>query len=488
MNCLHPFTRKYKDAVTGQWKEVLCPCGKCINCLHDYQEMWTIRLTETAKSYKQMIFDTLTVRPEAMHTLVDYTKPDWRCSDINSKGTLQGSTERFAQWKVNAMLKHYKAFKRYYPNVSYDSYKILRKNGLRTFNLPKEEIQKWIKRGAQFYTRDRGHRPNMSYFLVQEYGSKTSRCHFHILVFGLDYWEWQHYWGNPWREQFGWTKPVYKQFTPQNQKEYNCMIRYVSKYCSKGTFESPLVKDRLLPKTYRLISKGIGSGYLAKDYFEKWKTHDFDKFKEISCISEKTYSTLLQKYAHDKDWAKYYVLKREYAEKRAKVDNYFLGRNEDDFVRDCCDPSSIEKHRFHDTVDLSRFTDEDYDKITFYRDANGYPHALPRYYRDRLLNNKSNEPNVYKSEVQNVLQSRARVHDNSRLQAFAASLGYSIPNEYLDSQSPLRELSVGEAFVVDYEYRVAKGRQAKTLAERRYTQLKNFYNRAANNDAAPALQ
>lgn len=247
MNCLHPFTRKYQDAVTGEWKECTCPCGKCINCLHAYQDMWTIRLNEAAKEFKCMIYDTLTVRPTAMSVYRDYTKPDMRLSDRYPEGTLYGTTDRYALWKVNAIKKHYKAAQRYYPTMSKESYELLKKNNFKVPIIDKTEVQKWIKRGRQFYKRDKGHDAHMAYFLVQEYGPQTSRQHFHILIFGLNYSDYMHYWGNAWREQFGWTKPVYKEYNASTVKDYNCMVRYVSKYVSKGVFESPWVKDNIAP-------------------------------------------------------------------------------------------------------------------------------------------------------------------------------------------------------------------------------------------------
>lgn len=82
-----------------------------------------------------MIYDTLTVRPEAMHVRIDFTKP-------TEDGTLYGTTEKFRHWKVDAMRKKFSSFKRYYPNISYESYKLLRKNDFKVFDLPKEVAQK----------------------------------------------------------------------------------------------------------------------------------------------------------------------------------------------------------------------------------------------------------------------------------------------------------------------------------------------------------
>ena len=232
MNCLNPFKRKYKDAITGEVKEVLCPCGHCINCLHAYQDMWAIRLTETAKYYGKMVYDTLTLNTDAVRCIVDFTLP-------TSDNTLYGTTERFAHWKIDAIRKHYKAFHRYYPRYSYETYKILRKNDFRVYDFDKSDVQKWLKRGRIAYFRDKGKNAEFSYFICKEYGPKTSRPHFHVLFFGLDYCDYMKYFGNPWREMFGFTRPVYKEYKADTLKDFSCMVRYVSKYCSKGSFCNP---------------------------------------------------------------------------------------------------------------------------------------------------------------------------------------------------------------------------------------------------------
>lgn len=485
MNCLHPWTRKYQDAATGQWKEVVCPCGKCINCLHAYQDMWVIRLQEEAKSKKTMIYDTLTVRPTAMHTLVDYTKPDFRLKERFPDGTLYGTTERYALWKVNAIKKHYKAAKRYYPHMSKESYDLLRRNNFKLPCLPVDEVQRWVKRGRQFMFRDKGYRPDFSYFIVQEYGAQTSRPHFHVLFFGLNYSDYMHYFGNQWREEFGWTKPVYKEYNAVNQKDYSCIVRYVSKYVSKGVFESPWVKDRMAPKPYRLISKGLGAGYLQKDFFKVFTSPEFNQWKAISCPSEQSYINKCNDFAHRKEWRELYAYKTEYKNKRALMDTYMNNKWTNEFHRDCCEPSPYFKEEPY--VDISHFTEDDYKHLQVYYDAKGFPHALPRYYKYKLLKNSNNEPNIYQFEVQNVLQSRARVHDNQGLQKFAATLGYYIADEYLESSSPLQGLSPSEAFMVGYKYTLAKASQAQVIGERRFTRLTNFYNRAKMNKTAEEL-
>lgn len=470
MNCLHPFKRKYKDPLTGEMKEVLVPCGHCLNCLHSYQDMWSIRLSETAKYYKQMIYDTLTVRPEAMLVKIDFTKP-------TKDGFLYGTTEKFRHWKVDVMTKKFKSFQRYYPHISKESYEILKKNHFKVFHLPKDVAQRWMKRGREYYTRDMGHRPNMSYFLVQEYGPQTSRPHFHILVFGLDYWEYMHYWGNPWREEFGWTKPVYKQYTAQTKKDYNCIVRYVSKYVSKGVFESPLVQDNLQLKPYRLISKGIGEGYLAKDFFAPFRNPELTKWMEYHKPSEETYKLTCERLEKEGKIEKLHKYIEYYNECKDNVSYALTNKN------------AVE-NGFEDSthyIDVSSITPEVLEKIQIYYDENGFPHALPQYYKNKLFR-KNNEKNIYQLEIQTLLQQSARLHDNQVIQQEALALGIVIPDEWLDQDSSDWKLSPSQAFMVSYNHLVRQRNKAKIIAERRYTRLTNIYNRGKMNLSNPACQ
>ena len=230
MNCLHPRKKKIVDAMTGEVREIIYPCGHCINCLHAEQDMWSIRLNETAKEYKQMIYDTLTLRPSAVKVKIDFTKP-------TKNNTLYGSTLKYSSSKVRMIFSSWKNFHRYYPNYSFDTYSMLKKTRGVVYEFPVDEVQKWIKRGREQYKRDTGVRKDIAYFLVQEYGPTTSRPHFHIVMFGINYLDYEKYFGHPWNKDFGFTKPVWKRYTPWEQKDYNNIVRYVAKYITKGDFE-----------------------------------------------------------------------------------------------------------------------------------------------------------------------------------------------------------------------------------------------------------
>lgn len=462
MNCLNPFTRRYLDAITGETKECLCPCGKCINCLHSEQDAWCIRLGETAKASKCMIYDTLTLSPYAIHS-IDILRP-------TSDGRFYGTSVKWRNWKVQSIKKKYSRAREIFPKMSLESWKMFKKSDFKLYSFPKKEVQNWIKRGRQMYFRDKGHRCDISYFIVQEYGPQTSRPHFHLLMFGLNFSDYSHYFGNCWREDFGWTKPSYFVYTPSSRKDFTCITRYVSKYVSKGSFESPWVADGFLSKPYRLISKGIGEGYLNKDYFDVFKDERLTKYQSIHCPSQKSFETNLEKLVKEGN--------------QEKVDDYIAYFKSHRFD---VDNALNSKDNGRSYIDLSHITDSQFEKLRLYYDEGGYPHKLPLYYRNKILRGKSNEKNIYQFEVQNVLQQSACLYDNQVVQQEAAQLGIRIPDEWLPEPRSTWKLSTSEAFMVDYQHLLNQRCQAKVVAERRKVRLTNFYNRSAQNLEAPAL-
>lgn len=482
MNCLHPFTRRYLDALTGQEKTVLCPCGKCVNCLHKEQDSWAIRLTESARYHKRMIFDTLTVSPIAM-PYIDLL------NGLNLNFKKQDSYDKFR----DMLVKSYDVAREFYPHMSKESWKIISKNGGRLLYFPKSEVQDWLKRGRIAMQRDYAKKgltaPKFEYFLVQEYGAKTSRPHFHILVFGLTLDEWFHYFGLPWRTLYGFTKHVYKEFTADSQKDFNCMIKYVSKYVTKGEFEIPLVKDGFYQKPYRLISKGIGSHYLDNTKFDIFRNSVAQKYKRMAFTSYNKYKEAMDDYEEYRKWSQ-----SQY------VPHYGDISPEQLFIEEICEYVAPISSSFLDGLD-SRYkkiqenlielqkdtnfeiSEEDLQKLCVYYDTAGFPHALPNYYRYKILkNSNTNETNIYSYKIQTLLQQSACLRDNTSISQYATTLGYSITPEQIDAEKGIIQgLSPWQAFVVFNGYTAFQRRQAKIVAERRESNLKNFYNRAKNN-------
>ena len=470
MNCLNPRKKKIVDAISGEVKEIVFPCGHCINCLHAYQDMWSIRLGEEARKYKQIIFDTLTVNPGHIKWVANFNSP-------TPEGTLYGSSERFAKWKVNAAKKKFSSFHRYWPRFSRLFWLFLRKTNFYIYDMDKKPIQDWIKRGRQAYHRlceSRGTKDDFSYFLVKEYGHSTSRPHFHALFFGISLADYIKCFGDDWNENFGFNKPVWKFYSPHQKDELVNITKYVSKYCSKGCLESPFVKEGIQPKPWRLISKGIGYGYIERNDFSIYHSPDMLKWFAYHVPSKEVYDN------HCKDLLESGLVQecqeyeRTYKENRSLVDMALW------FKSYKCDSPLFSY------LDLSWMTEQDIKKLTVYFDEKGYPHKLPRYYLDKLFR-RGNEKNILQFEIQNVLSQSALMHDNKVIQAEALAMGILIPDTWCERDSSTWELLPSTLFMVLNEHLLQQKRKAYSLAERREIRLKNLYNRIKTRTDAPAL-
>ena len=119
MLCISPLNIPRPNG-QGNKDRIVVPCGKCVACLVNRREDWTIRLKEELKNATYAHFVTLTY------------------SDDNLK------------------------YGRYAPT------------------LDKTDLQKFFKR-----LRKNSRSNNLRYYAVGEYGTKTLRPHYHIILFNL---------------------------------------------------------------------------------------------------------------------------------------------------------------------------------------------------------------------------------------------------------------------------------------------------------------
>ena len=344
---------------------------------------------------------------------------------------------------------------------------------LTSYDFPKEEVQNWLKRGRIRYYRAKGKNADIAYFLVKEFGPVTSRPHFHLLMFGLSFADYQTFFGRPWADSFGFNKPVHKYYSVHNQDEYLSIVRYVSKYCSKGCFESPFVLAGLQPRPYRLISKGIGVHYLENDKFKVFYSPGFTRFIAYSVPSKEVFERHLGGLLDSGRLQDADIFRETYKAQRELVDSVLNWRGLDSCL--------------FSYIDLSSLTDSQIKSLQIYYDSKGFPHKLPHYYITKLFSNGKNEKNIYQFEIQNVLQQSALVHDNQVIQREALGMGVVIPDCWLERESSDWELLPGTLFMVLNEHLLQQKREASALAERRQIRLKNFYTRSSLNDGAPAL-
>lgn len=131
---IHP--RKGNQLVTDRWinEYIEIPCGKCIGCRLAYSKQWATRCMLEAKQYEHNAFVTLTYDP-----------------------------------------KHIK----WVPGVNRETGEIEPVTTL----IP-EDLTKFMKDLRRYYKYHYNHE-NIRFYACGEYGSKTFRAHYHLIIFNL---------------------------------------------------------------------------------------------------------------------------------------------------------------------------------------------------------------------------------------------------------------------------------------------------------------
>lgn len=184
--CITPYYKK--DNISQEYMAL--PCGKCPQCLMRRAQGWIFRMEQEAKRADSALFLTLT----------------YNTDDVP-----------------------------------------ITKNGYMT--LDKTHIQKYLKR-IRFSYHKRGIKSTIKYYCAGEYGGKTNRPHYHIILFNVDEataaYEWRL--GNI---HFGTAE--------------GASISYTTKYIMKQPGLRHKNDDR--QKEFSLMSKKIGDNYLTQERF-----------------------------------------------------------------------------------------------------------------------------------------------------------------------------------------------------------------------------
>lgn len=184
---------------------ILVPCGKCCECLAKYQNSWLFRMVSEFSVHNCASFLTLTYSNENIPFYLD--------SDTG-------------EMYKTVYIKH---------------------------------VQDCLKRFRINHLRASGEKLEFKYFCTSEYGPRTLRPHYHMLIWGLDVRQLKEF-IDDWESRHGFVRARNVKY---HRTDFYKTARYVSKYCSKGVFENPLVKLNCVNKCTKLISKGIGESYLS---------------------------------------------------------------------------------------------------------------------------------------------------------------------------------------------------------------------------------
>ena len=249
--------------------EFRIPCGKCLPCQKRRRTDWCLRLEHENITSDSALFITLTY--DDVNLPFHYYKNQYQKDD---KGKI------IDRWKIKVDSP--------YPTTN------------------KIHLQKYIKRlryeHKKYYKKSIAKPQNLRYYAVGEYGSKTTRPHYHILLFNMDinnlaplYNQWKH------------GHIMVGTVSPKS-------INYVTKYMHKDfdrehdTREAP----------FSLMSK---KPIIGNTYLEEYGAWHIDNNQIITADSKGTTRRIPKAYLY-KLWQKYQQVldsnKKEYVWKMAK--------------------------------------------------------------------------------------------------------------------------------------------------------------------------
>lgn len=182
--CFHP--NLIRNPYTGE--KLLVPCGKCYACQVRKSGSRTLRVKLEAKSHKYNLFVTLTYRDEDIPRVsLERSYTSLQC-DYDIRGYQKG---RFLSTKseihqddnllaVGLNLDEVNGNPSKYMSIIRNKQK-LSKNLSGIAVLSKRDVQLFLKRLRKYVYKNT--RERLRYFIVGEYGPKTYRPHYHLLLF-----------------------------------------------------------------------------------------------------------------------------------------------------------------------------------------------------------------------------------------------------------------------------------------------------------------
>lgn len=228
--CLNPVPIRVVDFF-GNRQSMEVPCGKCVECVIRYQNMWKCRLIEEDRKWPFCYFFTLTYSDDHIPTVVNHDTGE--VLSTACKKDIQSWLKRFRQRVVRRRAKERGIFCKH---ITHGQYKYLR--------------------------------PKFSYFICAEYGPNGShRPHYHGLLFTDLPYRYVSMLIGDWRDRFGFVNLKRVKAKSGSSSKASAPANYVSKYCCKGEFSSRVddIEAGLIEPAWRIMSKRIGDNYLERN-------------------------------------------------------------------------------------------------------------------------------------------------------------------------------------------------------------------------------
>ena len=237
------------------------PCGYCPVCRKYDRESWKFRLQEEFKHSRSAWFLTVTYNDEHLPFLTPDGEIDYGVENMRGGDFMTLVPEDVVRFIKSVQKKQAR---------EYDDYCTYMKSANR-------DVQDVIDK------------PRVKYFAVGEYGTKTKRPHYHIILFNL----WpsvalqkslEKTWSDEKRENRGFiqVKPLIDE-----------QIGYVANYIH----DKWQYLEGLQIKPFRKVSKGMGEAYLTEAMKKHHKSLD-----KLYALTKEGYKIRLPKYYINKIW------------------------------------------------------------------------------------------------------------------------------------------------------------------------------------------
>lgn len=231
--CVRPHTVIVQSRTFGTKRVITAPCGYCIECVKKRQNDWKMRISHECSYWSHVYFFTLTYRDSALPCSICYDDVfDSSVAVMRKPQAIEYCSQHDYDYKSTVYIK---------------------------------DVQDFIKRIRTDMERKSGNKWNVKYFICSEYGPNprgTKRPHYHgILMTDVDYNSLVPYF-NTWSLDYGRMEFVE---VGALREDKSSVANYVSKYCSKGCFESRFddIQHKHISRAKSVMSHGIGERWLA---------------------------------------------------------------------------------------------------------------------------------------------------------------------------------------------------------------------------------
>lgn len=186
---------------------------------------------------------------------------------------------RVSAWSFRLMQEDRVSTSSHFVTLTYDTKNVpITRNGFLTIN--KRDAQLFFKKLRKLQPAGT---PAIKYFLAAEYGGKTRRPHYHIILFNA---------------QIGTISKAWTHGSVHLGQVEGASVGYTLKYMSKKS-SVPLHRNDDRETEFRLMSKGLGASYMT-DEIKKWHTDHRVVDQRMYCVLPDGRKVSMPRYYKDK--------------------------------------------------------------------------------------------------------------------------------------------------------------------------------------------